>query len=278
MSGFLLCDPALMMPPPEDVDGAVYFWKRLIEWSVDRRLRLGPSGHEMVVALLGTVGWPKRDVANYPPGLGQLAHRALATMLKQVAVPSEDVKPPNPPPSLMPPYRAHPMGEMAISVDAFALYRDELYGVATDIEHWGEQVNTLRFEPPPPESLEMFFKPGGRTLQEIDRSVEQYLSGRRLTIVGGIPADRILAEIENRFGIDRCDIRWIGSEPGARLNLSSLDGLRARVDVVYCITGHIGHDGSTKAKKCCRKRGIRMRKINDGNDILDDLCARHGSD
>lgn len=170
------------------------------------------------------------------------------------------------------------MGEQAISLDAFVLHRDELYGLATACEHWSEQVDTLRFEPPPPESLELFFKPGNRTPQEVDRSVARYFSGRRLTIVGGVPADRILNEIENRFGIHRRDIRWIGSEPGARLNLSSLDGLRARVDVVYCITGHIGHDGSTKAKKCCGKRGVRMRKVHDSGDIVDDLCARHGTD
>ncbi len=275
MAIFVLCDPALVMPPPEDAESAVHFWRRLIEWSADHRLRLGPAGHEMVLDLLGAVGWPEREAANYPPGFGQLAYRALATMLHRVSV-AEESNYEFTPPSLSPSYRAHPMGERAIGSDAVALHQSGLCGMATDTEHWEEEVNTLRFDPPPPESLELLFEPGSRTAEEADRSVAGYLADRRLTIVGGVPAEQVYVQLEHRFEVGRKSIRWIGAEPGARLNLNALDGLQARSDIVYCVTGRIGHDGSTKAKKCCRKRGLKLREVERGNDIVDDLYQRHG--
>jgi hypothetical protein len=92
--------------------------------------------------------------------------------------------------------------------------------------------------------------------------------------VGGVPSEQVEAELNERFAPK--EIRWLGSEPGSRLNLDALDGLQFRVDVVYCVAGHIGHDGSVKAKKCCRKRGLELRKVGDAKQIADDLCRRHG--
>lgn len=273
MSQFLLCDPALLMPPPPDEEGAADFWSRLVEWSSDRRLRLGPAGHQMIVSLLGEFGWPQYDSARYPPGLARLAYRALATLLSQVATATPKVGGPSP--ALVPKYQAHEMGEAAIGTDAAALHETGLLGLASAEEHWVEPSESVFFEPPPPVSLQLLFEPGGALGGESDAAVRRFLRQRRLTIVGGIADDRILSELQDRF----CpkELRWFGAEPGSRLNLDGLLGLQARADVVYCITGHIGHDGSIKAKQCCKKRGVEMRKVANANDIAEDLCRRHSA-
>jgi len=272
MNSFLLCDPALLMPPPADAEGAVRFWTRLIEWSVDRRLRLGPAGYELVLSLLGTVGWPKREHNKYPPGLGQLAHRALSTLLQQVAVASDGLR--EDPPTLSPEYLAVEPGGQAIGTDSAVLHDQGLMGVATAHDHWRQPADILHFDPPPPSSLGLVFEPHGRLQCEIEHAVYHYFESRRFTIVGGIPSAHILEDLANRFDIKQ--VRWIGSERSKKLNLSALDGLQPGVDVVYCITGHIGHADSTKAKKCCKKRGVKLVEVEHGNDIVGDLSRRHG--
>jgi len=106
--------------------------------------------------------------------------------------------------------------------------------------------------------------------------VRKFLRERRLTIVGGVRNEQVLNDLNVRFTPK--EVRWLDAEPGTRLNLDGLTGLRARVDVVYCVTGHIGHDGSTKARQCCRKRGIEIRKVEKPREILEDLRRRHGTD
>lgn len=270
MSGVVLCDPALLMPPPADEEGAAHFWARLIEWSADHRVRLGPASYNLVVALLGTFGWPQRDVASYPPGMAQLAYRTLATMLSQVL--SAELN--SPTPTLTPRYLAHEQGEAAIGADAAALHDSPLLGLATAKEHWQEDSERVVFEPPPPHSLGLLFEPGRQLAEEIDGAVSRFLRTRRLTIVGGIQNDQIVGDLSKRFAPK--EVRWLDAEPGSRLNLDGLTGLQARVDIVYCVAGHIGHDGSIKAKQCCRKRGVELRKVSKASEIAEDLRRRHG--
>jgi hypothetical protein len=269
MPGFVLCDPALMMPPPPDENEGAQFWARLIEWSADHRLRLGPAGYELVVSLLGEFGWPKRDAANYPPGMAQLAHRSLAMLLKQVAAAETR----HPPPRLSPRHQPDG-GEEAIGMDAAALHESPILGLATAKEHWDSVAESVMFEPPPPESLTLLFEPGASLPDEEDLAVRRFLKDRRVTIVGGVRDEQVLNDLTTRF--QPKEVRWFGAEPGPRLNLDGLTGLHARFDVVYCVTGHIGHEGSIKAKKCCRKRGIEMRKVSKAGEIVNDLLCHHG--
>jgi hypothetical protein len=122
--------------------------------------------------------------------------------------------------------------------------------------------------------MALIFEPSSQLPGEVDLMVAKYLKSRRITIVGGVPSDALRDELIRRFRPD--DLRWLGAQPGSHLNLDPLDGLQARVDVVYCVTGHIGHDGSIKAQKCCRKRGVEIRKVADAKQIVGDLCDRHG--
>lgn len=270
MPGLVLCDPALLMPPPPDEDGAARFWTRLIEWSADHRVRLGPASYGVVVGMLGHFGYPRRDASKYPPGLAQLAHRTLAIMLGQAL--AAEIK--DPPPSLTPQYQANQEGEAAIGADLAALHQSALLGLATAREHWAVSSDCVQLDPPPPECVPLIFDPLAPLQEESERAVKTYFKKRRLTIVGGIPNDALIDELKGRF--QPREIRWLGAEPGSNLNLDSLSGLQARIDVVYCITGHIGHDGSTKAKQCCSKRGIELRKVSKSSEIADDLCRRHG--
>jgi hypothetical protein len=272
---FVLCDPALLMPPPDDVEAAVRFWTRLVEWSADRRLRLGPLAYEVVLGLLGKGGWPDAGTIPYPPGLGKLAARALSTILQQV-LPAGDGDEPEKTPILDPNYRLDAAAALAIAHDAVRYYDHGLVGLATDTAHWDREADELRFEPPPPESIALLFTPNRRLPQERERAVTRYLRDRRITIVGGEPSPHIVAALSERFAIPQRKIRWVGCNPGERLNLDSLDGLQASVDVVYCVTGHIGHAGSTKARKRCRKRGTQLREVEHANDIAEDLVKRHG--
>lgn len=272
MSGFLLCDPALVMPPPDNEEDEMRFWMRLVEWAADHRVRLGPSSHDLVISLLGTVGWPQFDSHRYPPGMARLAYRALSTLLGQ-AFPPEETLPT--PPKLKPGYLPHAAGARTIGSDAAKLHHDEgLIGVATDPTHWEESCEKVGFSPPPPSYLSLLFEPLGLLPQEEDRAVAEHLQHRRVTIIGGIQSDQLFKELQARF--EPKEIRWFGSEPGSRLNLDGLEGLQARVDVVYCITSHIGHDGSIKARKCCRKRGVELRTVVNPKEIATDLCRRHG--
>jgi len=273
---FVLCDPALLMPPPDDVEAAVHFWTRLVEWSADRRLRLGPSTYAIVLDLLGKSDWPTPGSIPYPPGLGQLAGKALSTILQQV-LPTEGVAEQETTPTLDPHYLLDPAAVGAIAHDAARFHDHGLLGVASDPAHWESEAEELRFDPPPPERLPIVAAPNENLPEERDRATARYMKKRRLTILGGEPNPHIITKLSDRFGVPKQKIRWVGCDSGERINLDCLDGLQARVDVVYCVTGHISHAGSTKARKCCTKRGIELREVEHANDIAADLVKRHGA-
>lgn len=273
-SPFLLCDPAIVGPPPSDeLQQEVEFWSQLIEWADDRRVAFGPFGLDVAHKTIGERGWPDLNDEAYPPGLGRLVNSALSRLLHRVRDDEFQIADT---PSLDPDYVADDDAGVAISWDAVGLHRRGLLGIATSGANWSRPVSSVSFDPPPPQQVDLAFQPKQEMPAEIDIAVTRYLSRRRLTIVGGIPSQHIIDQIRTRFGVSSSKIEWIGSEPGARMNLAPLEGLQAKIDVVYVVTGHIGHDGSSKARKCCRKRGMQAREIEHGNDLVIDLCQRHG--
>lgn len=273
-SPFLLCDPAIVGPAPgERIHHEVEFWTRLIEWADDRRVAFGPLGLDVAHQVIGERGWPDLDDSAYPPGLGRLVNAALSRLLQRVR---EDDCQVGAIPTFDPSYTAGEDAGIAIGWDTIGLHRRGLLGIATSRANWSREASSISIDPPPPERVDLALEPKQAMPAEIDIAVTQYLCHRRLTIVGGIPSRHIVDEVCGRFDVSRSKIEWIGSEPGTRLNLSPLEGLQAKVDVVYLVTGHIGHDGSTKAKQCCRKRGMQIREIKHGNDLVEDLCQRHG--
>lgn len=274
-SSSLLCDPALLGPPPDDLAEAVDFWTRVVEWSADRRLRLGPATYAVVLDLVGNGEWPTPGSIPYPPGLGQLASRALSTILQQV-LSDGDASEPESVPAMTPSYRLDPVAANAIARDAVGLHREGVIGVATHSSYWDADAAVVTFDPPPPDHLPLISRPRQRLATERDLDVATYLAKRRITILGGEPSPHVLKKISNRFKISQREIRWVGCDSGERINLDCLDGIQAQVDVVYCVTGHISHAGSNKARKQCVKRGCQLREVEHGSDIPDDLARRHG--
>lgn len=271
----LLCDPALLGPPPDDPVEAVDFWTRLVEWSADRRLRLGPATYAIVLDLLGDCGWPTPGSIPYPPGLSREAGRALSTILQQV-LSRDDESEVASIPTMTPSYRRDPAAAEAIAKDAVELHREDLIGLATHPGHWASDATEVTFDPPPPDHLPFLGTPGQRLALERDLGVATYLAERRITILGGEPSPYVLKKISKRFKVPEREIRWVGCDSGERINLDCLNGIRAQVDVVYCVTGHISHSGSSKARKQCVKRGCQLREVEHGSDIPDDLARRHG--
>jgi hypothetical protein len=274
MARHVLCDPALLMPVPDDEQKAIAFWRRLVEFSVDNRLRLGPVGYETVISLAGNFEWPIRTREEYPPGFSQLAERTFWKLLSKVL--TSDAARPVPPPAIQPEHQRYSPAGAAIATDAAMLRKETLLGLASAPDHWPEGSEAVSFDPSPPKPLDLLFDACATTPAEVDHNVGFYLSKRRLTIVGGVHSDNLIARLNEHFLLEVGAIRWFQCEPGKGHNLDPLDGLQARVDVVYCVTGHIAHDGRDKARSWCEKRGIELRYVERPNQILDDLRRRHG--
>jgi hypothetical protein len=274
---FLLCDPGLLLVPDVD-DGAngPLFWTRLIGWSADRRLRLGPESHALVLRHIEDHGWPRLfEPPACPNSLQRLARRGLSVLLSQVAVPSQS-RQDGAPPTLRPAYVADRRAAPAIGCDAANLEDEGLIGLATSAEHWSEPANAIAVAPPPPAELFVALVPKQQLACERNAAVASHLCNKRLTIIGGLRDPALLEAWCERFQIDVDQVRWLEAEKGHRLSLEALNGLRATVDIVYCVTGRIGHAGSTSARKKCVKRGIEMRCIAQANAVADDLVDRHG--
>ena len=239
----VLCDPGLLIAPDSgDADAGLRFWPRLIGWAADRRIMLGPATVQLVCSAYAEIGWPTFDPPACPAGLKRTARHALHTLLAQV--PSNPGAPQTTSPrTVRPAYLGPSGGDEAISQDAEVLHTRGLIGLATLEIHWAEPADAVSFDPPPPASLPFAIEPHQRLPGEVDHAVATHLQGRRITIVGGEPSQSALATLVEQFDLSSPQLRWIGSEKGQRLNLDPLDGLQAGVDIVYCITGHIGHSG-----------------------------------
>ena len=112
---FLLCDPGLLLPPDaEDVGEHERFWHRVVEWSSDKRVALGPEAHELVIRHFEMQGWPDYQPPFCPRGLAGLACGALNRLL---ASKREPMGPPASAASLVPSYVRHQDGELAIAID-----------------------------------------------------------------------------------------------------------------------------------------------------------------
>jgi len=271
-SFILLCDPAILLPPDtSDPDRGVAFWQRLITWSADHRVRLGPTTLDLVHATFADLGWPNYDPPGCPTALKRVARRSLNGLLARVQLPTDSHPTIAVVPTLMPNHRSGDLVEEAIGHDAATLWMMGVLGIATDRSHWAPPADAVAFDPPPPDMLDLIDTPLAHLDEEIDSAVAGFLRGRRLTIVGGCPRPELSESLCARFELDAAQVHWIGSERGQRLNLDSLDGLQADRDVVVCVTGHIGHAGSRGVKARCRRREIELLCVHDQNQIADEL-------
>lgn len=275
----MLCDPALLLPPPRDAttDG-LDFWRRVVGWSANRRLRVGPESLALVFAAYEELGWPNTEYPACPPPLQRLAHGALSDLLGRLRRDTDPAKAVRRIPTLSPRHQGGELVEEAIGHDAAHLASPDLVAIATSAGHWVPPAEVVAFDPPPPDTLPLVFEPTDRLDVEIDIAVAAALGGRRLTIVGGVLDDRLISALCTRFDLPAERVRWFESQPGSRVNLKPLDGLQPDRDVVFCVVGHIGHPESTKVDNVCSKRGIESQHVADSRDIIGRLRDRYGAD
>jgi hypothetical protein len=274
ISPIVLCDPGLLVPPArDDVATGVVFWPRLVEWSADRRVRLGPATQQCLVTALGDIGWPDFAPPGCPTGLRGNASRALHALISRVAsleVTDKEL------PTLDPLYSGPIDAASSIGSDASALDGGGLVGLATDTAHWSSPADAVKFDPPPPDLLPFVLQPGQRLTQERDKAVATLCSERKITIVGGLFSEHVMKTLRHRFSIDGKQVKWLVAERNQDVNLDALSGVRREADIVFCITEPIGHDTWQAARRQCRRRGVELHEVRRVNEIADSLCSRYG--
>ena len=272
---FLLCDPGLLLPPyGESVERHQEFWRRLLDWSADRRLRLGLQSREAVFHHLDLNGWPDYNPPHCPATLKRDALRAVNRLLAAVASepPSEAAEVPG----LDPAYVKDEEGGMALALDLAEQHDEALLAAASHEEHWERISPTVALDPPPPERVPLAFEPGFETEAERIKHAADALEEKRVMIIGGKQKSAVAEELGKRFSLPASKIVWIEAEQGTQPDLYKLSGLRAERDVVVCITGKIGHAGSDKVRALSAAGGIQPLLVERASEILAAIQQRYG--
>lgn len=275
---FLLCDPALLLPPGADSSHADYqrFWSRLIEWAADRRLRIGPESYAALLDHLGRLGWPDMTPPRCPTALKRDAARALNSLMTMLVTDGVSDRE-RPAPVFNPAYvRDEKLGP-AIARDVATQGQGPMLGAATHPTHWERDVDLVQVVPGPPDRLLLVREPGIAVGAEVDYAVANRLERRRITIVGDRPRQSVCDELCDRFAISYEQIRWIESEPGSEPETDRLKGMNGQRDVVFCVTGKIGHAGRDKTLRIARGCGVRVVCVENASSIASQLRMLFGS-
>jgi hypothetical protein len=272
---FLLCDPGLLLPPGgESVERHQEFWRHLVEWSADRRLRLGLQGREAVMRHLNLNGWPDYSPPHCPTSIKRDARRAVNRLLAAVAhdPPNEaaDV------PELDPVYTKDTECGIALALDIVEQHNDEMLAAASHEGHWQRSSGSVVLDPPPPEEVVLAFEPKFEVETERVMRAAGALDKKRLKIIGGKRKQNVEGELEKRFAIKAGKITWIEAEKSSQPDLYKLDGVRAERDVVICVTGKIGHAGRDKVRELAAGSGIEPLLVEKVSDIVTAIQDRYG--
>ncbi len=272
---FLLCDPGLLLPPAgESVERHQEFWRRLLDWSADRRLRLGLQSREAVLHYLNVHGWPDYSPPHCPASLKRDALLAVNRMLAAVAhdPPNEAAEVPE----MNPKYVKDEDCGMALALDLVEQYDEALLAAASNEEHWERTSRAVSLDPPPPEEVALAFKPEVETEAERTKRAADALGEKRLTIIGGKRKPAVEDGLVERFSLDSRQIVWVEAEHGTQPDLYKLSGVRAERDVVICITGKIGHAGRNKVRELAAAGGIEPLLIERASEIVAAIQVRYG--
>lgn len=256
----LLLDPGILVPPeapPTDWRG---FWIRLVEWSSDRRIKLGPASHAFIVHLYAELGYPHLELYVHPPALRHEYRKAIDRILTSITSAS--------------------FRDLEVTFDIeyagareaeTALRRDvplDPMALASAPELWRRPAKALRCAPPPPESVQVVFEPNVGLEAEAVARAREWMTGRRLRLVGGQRDAAILARLADDFQIAYGNIEWLECErhkkPPVARRWGGLDPDR---DIAICITGRVGHDTSLAAAKCARAANVHYLEVETANEI-----------
>jgi hypothetical protein len=264
----LLLDPAVLMPPVRDThEEWSDFWLRLTNWAADGRVKMGPATHFLALAWYSELGWPEPRFE--PRCVQPQLRRAIATLLQRVLVATSrrSIE------SLEPPYLGEELCGAALREDIGSCHADVL-GVATDVDRWAARSECASCDPPPPPTVALVFEAHRRLAIEADIAVREAMKDRRLRIVGGRADAAVLGGLASRFGIRSKSVEWLESE---RHKKPRLDGLRASLrpgrDLVFLITGRIGHAASLKVERVGHAAGVELHRIESASQITSALSA-----
>lgn len=123
--------------------------------------------------------------------------------------------------------------------------------------------------------LTLHLTPGLPTPEERLTKLRGLFAGRRLIIVGGQEDRRVLAKIENAFGLRGNDAKWFSSEKDQRprdLNLVVRGAAQSNA-VIVCVTGKIGHAESGLLKEQCSKKKVTYIEVQSVGGIVSALST-----
>lgn len=273
---FLLLDPGLVVPPEAENAVAEYqaFWVRVVGWAADRRVRLGALGRDVALERLG-ISWPNGEPPHCPTALAREAMQALNTLLTRVAPLPPDEASEGVADHFVPAYVRDSGLGTALAFDVAEQHECGLLGAATTAAHWSEPATVVAVKPGPPDAINLALDPHVVLPGEEDRLIQRALGNRRITLVGGRPVARISEDLESSFLVS---VRWIEVETGREPNLEPLRGIRPEADVVFCITGHIGHAASEKALRIAKRRGVLAVCVEKASEVADQIRAIYGTE
>ena len=162
----------------------------------------------------------------------------------------------------------------AVALDVAEQYMCGLIGAASEPSHWERDCEMVSILPGPPPGLHLAMEPAQVLPGEIDHRVRSALRRRRVTIVGGSENASVMMELQERFA---ANVRWIEAETSREPNLRPLKGMLPAAEVVFCITGAIGHAGSTKAVQVSRARGVLAICVERPGEIASRLLDLFGA-
>lgn len=275
---FLLCDPGLLVPPTDDADVADFqgFWVRMVAWSTDRRVRLGQFGRDVILEQLGE-SWPAVTPPQCPQALVRDARLAIGRLLAAVApLPQEGAIEGNVD-CFSPAYVHNDELADSMALDVAQQHDCGLVGAATVPQHWAEDVRVVRAEPGPPDAMHLVVEPHLEVPGEVDHRVRRALRKRRVTVVGGRRRPALLRELADLFAVPGESVRWIEAESGREPNLGPLAGMQPEIEVLFCITGAIGHAASDRALSHAQSKGVRAVRVERPNLIVDELRRLFGT-
>jgi hypothetical protein len=274
---FLLCDPGVLVPPLPDEEAVSHqrYWRNLVAWSNDRRLKLGLEGRAAVLEELGRLGWPEATPPQCPRPLCRDARKAIGVLLSRVVSP-EHYRQPGTPSTFQPEYARGVSLGAALADDVCGDRSGWMAGAASVPSHWAEETDNVRVVPGPPDALALIHDPSERCEGEVNLHVAAELTSGRITIVGGKKVPHLIDSLRAKFGLGVAQIRWIESEKDHEPEVDRLKGANPATEIVFCLTGAIGHSGSRKTLEICRRQGVRVLCLKKASQIPDELRTTLG--
>lgn len=263
----LLIDPRILLPSDEkaELSATSEYWRLVIEWSADKRARLGFHTRELLCERFAKYGYPQNDMPVSVAALRGPFRAAINNIMARVLPPDGEVEACE----FDPRYKGTPDELIALQMDVSSTRIDGVVGIATVPSSWDETASTIMVKPPPPAQLVVCFEPSRKLEIEQESELQEFFSSRRLFVVGGRPDPCSVKKLQ-QLGLSAERVIWTPSEkskPPRNLD-DKWSGLNADRDITVCITGRIGHSESGKAEDLAQRRGVTYIPAETANEAI----------